>query len=284
MSRHIDKEALVTAVMSSTELDNEQKSQLIRLIREQKKYGLVWEDSTEDAWEKMKTSIPVLNEVDDKRILNDTALPVLSAPALSALSDLQSDSTPVLPALSDLQSDSTEYKDLQSDNRITNAHTHSERIANPLERIERKAYPNHAIIEADNLHALIALSYTHAGMIDVIYIDPPYNTGNKDFVYNDSFIGEDDAYRHSKWLSFMEKRLQIAKTLLSEKGVIFISIDDNEQANLKLLCDEVFGNNNFVTNFVWQSTAGSNTGTDIVTVTEYIQTCNGGFHVKEFLS
>jgi len=117
MSRHIDKEALVAAVMSSTELDNEQKSQLIRLIREQKKYGLVWEDSTEDAWEKMKTSIPVLNEVDDKRILNDTALPALSDPALS-----------------DLQSDSIEYKDFQSDKRITNADTHSERIANPLER------------------------------------------------------------------------------------------------------------------------------------------------------
>ena len=189
MSRHIDKEALMAAVMSSTELDNEQKSQLIRLIREQKKYGLVWEDSTEDAWEKMKTSIPVLNEVDDKRILNDK---------------------------------------------------------------DGEHYPNHAIIEADNLHALIALTYTHAGMIDVIYIDPPYNTGNKDFVYNDSFIGEDDAYRHSKWLSFMEKRLQIAKTLLSERGVIFISIDDNEQANLKLLCDEVFGTDKFVATIPWR--------------------------------
>lgn len=89
-------------------------------------------------------------------------------------------------------------------------------------------YPNHILIEGDNLHALTTLSYTHSGKIDVIYIDPPYNTGNKDFVYNDSFVDSEDSYRHSKWLSFMSKRLRIAKKLLSDKGVIFISIDDNE--------------------------------------------------------
>ncbi len=130
--------------------------------------------------------------------------------------------------------------------------------------------PNHILIEGDNLDALTALTYTHEGKVDVIYIDPPYNTGNKDFVYNDSFVDSEDGYRHSKWLSFMEKRLKIAKKLLSDKGVIFISIDDNEQANLKLLCDEVFGENNFISNIVWQSTAGSNTGTEIVTITENI--------------
>ena len=112
--------------------------------------------------------------------------------------------------------------------------------------------PNHIIIEAENLHALVALTYTHAGKIDVIYIDPPYNTGNKDFVYNDSYVDSEDSYRHSKWLSFMEKRLKIAKTLLSDKGVIFISIDDNEQANLKLLCDEVFGQDAFVATIPWR--------------------------------
>lgn len=106
--------------------------------------------------------------------------------------------------------------------------------------------PNHILIEGDNLEALTALTYTHEGRVDVIYIDPPYNTGNKDFVYNDSFVDSEDGYRHSKWLSFMEKRLKIAKKLLSDKGVIFISIDDNEQANLKLLCDEVFDSSNFV--------------------------------------
>ncbi|MDD5978350.1 MAG: site-specific DNA-methyltransferase [Bacteroidales bacterium] len=102
------------------------------------------------------------------------------------------------------------------------------------------------IIEGDNLEALSTLAYTHAGKIDVIYIDPPYNTGNKDFIYNDSYVDSEDSYRHSKWLSFMSKRLRIAKKLLSDRGVIFISIDDNEQANLKLLCDEIFGLSNCV--------------------------------------
>ena len=111
--------------------------------------------------------------------------------------------------------------------------------------------PNHILIEGDNLEALTALTYTHAGKIDVIYIDPPYNTGNKDFVYNDSFVDSEDSFRHSKWLSFMNKRLKLAKGLLSDKGVIFISIDDNEQAQLKLLCDEVFSNLDFVATIPW---------------------------------
>ena len=106
--------------------------------------------------------------------------------------------------------------------------------------------PNHILIEGDNLEALTALTYTHAGKIDVIYIDPPYNTGNKDFIYNDSYVDKEDAFRHSKWLSFVSKRLAIAKRLLSPSGVIFISIDDNEQAQLKLLCDEIFGYDNFI--------------------------------------
>jgi adenine-specific DNA-methyltransferase len=106
--------------------------------------------------------------------------------------------------------------------------------------------PTNLIIEGDNYHSLSVLNYTHAGKVDVIYIDPPYNTGNEDFIYNDRFIDREDGFRHSKWLSFMEKRLKLAKHLLSEAGVIFISIDDNEQAHLKLLCDEIFGENNFV--------------------------------------
>lgn len=114
--------------------------------------------------------------------------------------------------------------------------------------------PNHILIEGDNLEALTALTYTHAGKIDVIYIDPPYNTGNKDFVYNDSFVDSEDSFRHSKWLSFMNKRLKLAKGLLSDKGVIFISIDDNEQAQLKLLCDEVFGIDSFLGNVIWEKT------------------------------
>lgn len=114
--------------------------------------------------------------------------------------------------------------------------------------------PNHILIEGDNLEALTTLVYTHAGKIDVIYIDPPYNTGNKDFVYNDSYIDSEDSYRHSKWLSFISRRLRIAKKLLSDRGIIFISIDDNEQANLKLLCDEVFDQQNFIDIFSWNKT------------------------------
>ena len=120
--------------------------------------------------------------------------------------------------------------------------------------------PNHILIEGDNLEALTALSYTHEGRVDVIYIDPPYNTGNKDFVYNDSFVDSEDSYRHSKWLSFMSKRLRIAKRLLSDRGVIFISIDDNEQANLKLLCDQVFGEECFI-GLISRAT-GTTTGQD----------------------
>lgn len=138
----------------------------------------------------------------------------------------------------------------------------------------------HVIVEGDNYHVLTCLNYTHRRKIDVIYIDPPYNTGSDGFTYRDRrFLTEypdgkkvlkDDAFRHSYWLSFMEKRLKLARNLLSDRGVIFISIDDNEQANLKLLCDRIFGEGNFVSNMIWQSTAGSNTGTDIITVTENV--------------
>lgn len=128
-------------------------------------------------------------------------------------------------------------------------------ILAPTEALEAEA-PNHILIEGDNLHALTALTFTHEGKIDVIYIDPPYNTGNKDFKYNDSFVDKEDSYRHSKWLSFMDKRLRIAKRLLSDKGVIFISIDDNEIAQLKLLCDEIFRTDNFLAQLVWKKKQG----------------------------
>lgn len=130
--------------------------------------------------------------------------------------------------------------------------------------------PNHILIEGDNLEALTALAYTHEGKIDVIYIDPPYNTGNKDFVYNDSFVDREDGYRHSKWLSFMNKRLQIAKSLLSSGGVIFISIDDNEQAQLKLLCDEIFGGENFIAQVVVASNSAKNNAKFISVTHEYL--------------
>jgi adenine-specific DNA-methyltransferase len=101
------------------------------------------------------------------------------------------------------------------------------------------------LLEGDNLHSLKLLEKTHKGRIDVIYIDPPYNTGNKDFMYDDAYLDTEDGFRHSKWLSFMYNRLSIARNLLSDTGTIFISIDDNEQASLKMLCDEIFGDKNF---------------------------------------
>ena len=202
---YMNKHELAKKISGLDGLTNEEKSELLKLLRSQKKYGLVWEDKSEETETRLQDELPVLEEVPSRAIVSDSP-----------------------------------------------------------------DAPNHILIEGDNLEALTALSYTHAGKIDVIYIDPPYNTGNKDFVYNDSFVDREDGYRHSKWLSFMNKRLKIAKSLLSEKGVIFISIDDNEQAQLKMLCDEIFGEDNFFTNLIWQSTPGSNTGKTIKTVTEYV--------------
>lgn len=177
----MDKNKLKQKIEELEGLTNEEKSELIKLLRSQKKYGLVWEDKPEDVEQRMLNEQPVLVEVPERAIISNDA-----------------------------------------------------------------EAPNHILIEGDNLEVLTALSYSHAGMIDVIYIDPPYNTGNKDFVYNDSFVDKEDGYRHSKWLSFMNKRLKIAKGLLSDKGVLFISIDDNEFAQLKMLCNEILGEENHI--------------------------------------
>lgn len=219
----VNKAELISKIKTLEGLTNEEKADLIGLLRQHKKYGLVWEDKVEDVEERLRDELPILREVKDKAIIAGVVQ-------------------------SDFKSDCSEYKDFQSDKRITNADTHGERIANPLEQA-----PNHILIEGDNLEALTALSYTHEGKIDVIYIDPPYNTGHKDFTYNDNYVDRDDGFRHSKWLSFMSKRLKIAKSLLKEKGMIFISIDDNEDAQLKLLCDEIFLNRNKVSDIIWQS-------------------------------
>ena len=186
MSGQINKSELVSKLQTLEGLTDEERSNLIGLLCQHKKYGLLWEEKPEEVEERLREELPVLVE--------DSAL----------------------------------------------------RIDNSADA------PTHILIEGDNLKALTTLSYTHEGKVDVIYIDPPYNTGNKDFVYNDSFVDSEDSYRHSKWLSFMSKRLRIAKRLLSDRGVIFISIDDNEQANLKLLCDEVFGERNFVAQLIWE--------------------------------
>lgn len=186
MAKKIDLGALRQQI-AELQIDKELKHRLLEAISEKKRCGLVWEESSEEAWDEMQDKLPVFVEDVSKRL----------------------DAAP-------------------------------------------EGSPNHVIIEGDNLNALAALSYSHAGAVDVIYIDPPYNTGNKDFVYNDSFVDREDGYRHSKWLSFMNRRLKIAKKLLSEKGVIFISIDDNEQAQLKMLCDEIFGVDKFVATIPWR--------------------------------
>lgn len=124
------------------------------------------------------------------------------------------------------------------------------------EIITDKNKPVNLLIEGDNYQALSVLNYTHAKKVDVIYIDPPYNTGNKDFKYNDRYIDSEDGYRHSKWLSFMEKRLQLAKNLLKNTGSIFVFIGDDEVAQLKLLMDQIFGEKNFKNNIIWAYRTG----------------------------
>ncbi|WP_050767204.1 site-specific DNA-methyltransferase [Pseudarthrobacter chlorophenolicus] len=111
--------------------------------------------------------------------------------------------------------------------------------------------PVHTVINGENYHALEALQYTHAGKIDLIYIDPPYNTGNADWKYNDRYVDSKDGYRHSKWLSFMEKRLLIAKTLLKPTGVIVMAIGDDEHHRLRSLSDQIIGEENFISSVVW---------------------------------
>lgn len=189
-AQNMNKKELYDKILKLDGLTNEEKSELLGLLRKQKKYGLVWEDKPEAVEERLREDLPVLIE--------DTTKAIIS---------------------------------------------------------EDDDAPNHILIEGDNLEALTALAYTHERKIDVIYIDPPYNTGNKDFVYNDSFVDSEDSYRHSKWLSFMNKRLKIAKKLLSEKGVVFISIDENEVANLRLLGDAIFLPNNFVGQWNWLKSA-----------------------------
>ena len=130
--------------------------------------------------------------------------------------------------------------------------------------------PYNFLLEGDNLHSLYLLEKTHKGAIDLIYIDPPYNTGNKDFIYDDKIIDTNDSFRHSKWLSFLDKRLRIAQTLLSEHGAIFISIDDNEIAQLKLVCDDIFGEMNCLGIIIQNKLNAKNDTIDIQKNHEYI--------------
>lgn len=109
------------------------------------------------------------------------------------------------------------------------------------------------IIEGDNFDALRYLRMTHAGQVKCIYIDPPYNTGNRDFIYNDRFVDKEDAYRHSKWLEFMYRRLVLAKDLLAEDGVIFVSIGEDEFFRLATLMDQVYVGLQRIGTFIWKT-------------------------------
>ena len=126
------------------------------------------------------------------------------------------------------------------------------------------------LIEGDNLAALQLLEKTHKGKIDLIYIDPPYNTGRKDFVYDDVFVDNNDSFRHSKWLSFMEQRLLYSSRLLKNNGIIMIYIDDRELFNLKVLCDDILCEQNFVSCFSCQSNPGGDKSDYIEGTLQYV--------------
>lgn len=131
--------------------------------------------------------------------------------------------------------------------------------------------PFNFILEGDNLHSLYLLEKTHKNCIDIVLIDPPYNTGNKDFMYDDAYLGEDDDFKHSKWLSFMEKRLRIIYKLLKDSGMVIIHIDEHEFSQLKLLCDDLFGDSNYIGEFVWKARSGKGgTNSLIAAQHEYI--------------
>ncbi|NLD17516.1 MAG: site-specific DNA-methyltransferase, partial [Tissierellia bacterium] len=144
----------------------------------EKKYGLVWEEHSEQVDEMLEHNIPVFIEDEDRKIVAD------------------------------------------------------------------EEQPFNFLLEGDNLHSLKLLEKTHKGMIDVIYIDPPYNTGAKDWKYNNDFVDSNDTFRHSKWLSFMKERIEVASKLLGPSGIICVAIDHYELSPLIMLMDEKFGEDN----------------------------------------
>lgn len=157
-------------------LDNDAKAQLIKILRENKTYGLVWEHNPEEAYELLRSKLPVFTEDKSKYISS-----------------------------------------------------------------EDPSAPNHILIEGDNLHALHTLCFTHEGKFDLIYIDPPYNSGATDWRYNNDYVDGSDSYRHSKWLSMMENRLRIAKKLLNPiNSVLIVTIDEKEYLHLGCLLEDLF--------------------------------------------
>ena len=130
--------------------------------------------------------------------------------------------------------------------------------------------PVHFLLEGDNLHSLYLLEKTHKGKIDLIIIDPPYNRGKDDFIYDDAIVDSEDEFRHSKWLSFMNKRLSQAKKLLSETGLIAINIDEHEVASLIMLMEDIFGEQNNLGTIIWNKQNPKGDAHKISTMHEYI--------------
>mgnify|MGYP002532902586 CR=1 FL=1 len=191
----------------STNISREKREQLLQKLEDLKKYILLREDS-----EAADAYLPTLNEA--QNAIRARRYELVYEEHREAADDRLLSHLPVL----------TEEKALA---------------------VRREGTMNF-LLEGDNLDALQILQKTHRGRVDVVYIDPPYNTGNQDFLYDDRYVGEDDQFRHSKWLSFMQRRLELIKPLMSAAGVLFISIDDHEVCQLKLILDKLFGENNFI--------------------------------------
>ena len=170
--------------MSSQNSHQELTAQILELqseikkLKARKKYGLVWEDKSEDVVLQCEHNIPILKEVKARKLVSDNSL------------------------------------------------------------------PTNILIEGDNYHSLSVLNYTHKGKIDAIFLDPPYNTGSNSWKYNNDYVDKEDSFRHSKWISFMSKRLILAKNLLKEDGILILTIDDYEIFSIGLLLDSIFGESN----------------------------------------
>lgn len=202
----MNKHELAKKITQLEGLTNEEKSELLQLLRAQKKYGLVWEDKPEETETRLEDELPVLEEVTSRALISDDP-----------------------------------------------------------------TAPNHILIEGDNLEALTALSYTHSGKIDVIYIDPPYNRGDNDFIYNDKYIDEDNPFKHSLWLSFISKRLKLAKQLLKSEGVLIAHIDEHEFDSLSMLLrNDIFNEQCNLGVIVWNKMNPKGDAHTVATMHEYI--------------
>lgn len=242
----MNKPKLIQKIKQLEGLTDNERSELIELINTKKKYGLVWENKPEDAEEQLRTQLPVLREVVERRIKSE--------PGLNRLKDGQ-DKKATLKA-------ATLFPELENhENQINHENQGSDNFA-----------PNHILIEGDNLHALTALTFTHEGRIDVMYFDPPYNTGQEnEFRYNDKWILKENPFKHSMWLNFISKRMKIAKRLLDEKGVIIIHIDENEFDALNLLMEtEVFSDEAFLGIIVWNKQNPKGDSIGVANMHEYL--------------